>query len=64
MLAQFSETAARDRRLEAGRMLLELRHRKEDEGEDWWLFVKHNIHHCSRRDIERLIALARDDDPE
>src|SRR5262245_12143020 len=50
-------------RLSAGRMLLDLRKLVTAEGNDWWKWQRGKFDR-SRRDIERLIALADSPDPE
>jgi hypothetical protein len=50
-------------RLDAGRMLLELRQRVEAEGGDWWKWQRGKFGH-SRKDIEKLMPLARANNPE
>ena len=49
--------------LDAGRMLLELRNRVEAEGEDRWVWQKGKFRR-SRKDMEKLMRMARADDPE
>jgi hypothetical protein len=62
-LASFSEGSAHNHRLDAALMLLVLRQRIEAEGEDWWKWHKEHFAR-SRRDTERLLAMASADDPE
>lgn len=50
-------------RLDAGRMLLECRHKVEAAGDDWWQWQKGKFDR-SRRDIEKLMQLASAEDPE
>lgn len=54
---------AGNHRLEAGRMLVDLRRRVEAEGDDWWKWQKGKFAR-SRKDIEKLMRLAKADDPE
>jgi hypothetical protein len=63
MLAHFAGNEANSHRLDAGRMLIELHKRKAVEGVDWWPWVKENIQCRSRRDVQRLMKIARADDP-
>jgi hypothetical protein len=62
-LAMFASNKAHHHRLDAGRMLNVLRKRIEAEGHDWWKW--HNDHFArSKRDAQKLLAMASADDPE
>lgn len=54
---------ASDHRLDAGRLFLDLHRRVEEEGADWWKWQKGKFTR-SRRDIEKLMKMARAADPE
>ena len=62
-LATVADTASHQHRLDAGRMLVELRTRVEARGDSWWKWHGKNFAR-SRRDTERLMALALADNPE
>ncbi|MGY3496680.1 hypothetical protein [Bradyrhizobium sp. USDA 4502] len=62
-LADKSDIVAEDHRLAAGQMLVSLRKRVEDEGLNWWKWANGRIDR-SRRDIEKLMRIAKADDPE
>jgi hypothetical protein len=62
-LAVGSDNAAFHHRLDAGRMLLELRAGIEAEGENWWKWQRGKFNR-SRKDMEKLMRLARAEDPE
>ena len=62
-LSIFAANEAYHHRLDAGRMLLELRTRIEAEGGDWWKWQTGKFDR-SRRDMEKLMQMARADDPE
>jgi len=53
----------RHHRLDAGRMLLDLRKQIETEHDDWWKWQRGKFNR-SRKDIEKLMAMARANDPE
>ncbi len=61
--ADRSDNAASNHRLAAGRMLITLRKRVEGEGLNWWKFAAEHFDR-SRKDIEKIMRLARADDPE
>jgi hypothetical protein len=58
-----TKNAGRHHRLNAGRMLLELRHQVEAEGADWWQWQKGHFSR-SRKDLEKLMRLASADETE
>lgn len=62
-LASMTAATAEDHRLNAGRMLLELRAIIEAEGENWWTWQKGRFDR-SRKDMEKLMRQAKADDPE
>jgi hypothetical protein len=63
-LAVEADNQASSHRLDAARMLLELRRRVEENLQDnWWEWCEGRFTH-SRKDIEKLLRLARADDPE
>lgn len=62
-LAVFADNEGHHHRLDAGRMLLELRTRVEAEGGDWWKWQIGKFDR-SRKDMERLLRLASAEDPE
>jgi hypothetical protein len=60
------QTVIRSARLEIGLMLVELRERIEagEAGDrDWWAWCRNHLADRSRKDIERLLAIASSDDP-
>lgn len=62
-LSGFAAANAEDHRLNAGRMLLELRATIEAGGENWWLWQKGRFDR-GRKDMEKLMRMASADDPE
>jgi hypothetical protein len=62
-LSVLADNESHHHRLYAGRMLLELRTRVEAEGEDWWTWQKGKFDR-SRKDMEKLMRMARADEPE
>lgn len=62
-LSIFADNEGHHHRLEAGRMLLELRARVEAEGGDWWKW-RNGKFDRSRKDMEKLMRMASADDPE
>jgi hypothetical protein len=63
-LSVTADNKARHHRLNAGRMLLDLRRRVEGEGtNDWWKWQEGKFAR-SRKDIEKLMRMAKADDPE
>jgi hypothetical protein len=62
-LADEHETKATWHRLNAGRMLVDLRRRVEARGEDWWPWAQARFTR-SRGDLEKLLAIGRADNPE
>jgi hypothetical protein len=50
-------------RVEAGRLLIALRVRVEAQGKDWWPWFREAAFVRSRRDAEKVMALALDRDP-
>lgn len=63
MLSITSDNAAHHHRLDAGRMLLELRQTIESDGENWWQWQQGKFQR-SRKDMEKLMRMAADDNPE
>ena len=61
-LATVADSAGHQHRLDAGRMLVQLRDRIEARGENWWKWHDKNFARC-RRDSAKLIALAQATDP-
>jgi hypothetical protein len=57
-----SDADANNHRLDAARMLLALRNRIEAEGQNWWKWHKDHFAR-SKRDAQRLLAIAAADDP-
>jgi hypothetical protein len=51
-------------RVEAGRLLIELRTKVEAEGKDWWPWFRAGRFVRGRKDAEKVIALAQARDPE
>src|SRR5262245_34938217 len=51
-------------RVEAGRLLLDLRERVEAQGKGWWPWFEEAGFVRDRKDAEKVIALARDHTPE
>src|SRR4051812_4066256 len=62
-LAMFADNSAHHHRLDAGRMLVELRTRVEAEGHDWWKWQDGKFGR-SRKGMEKLMRMARADEPE
>src|SRR5262245_47062099 len=62
-LAVGADNELQHHRLEAGRMLKELRERVEADGHDWWKWQVGKFDR-SRKDIEKLIRLANAEDPD
>lgn len=62
-LAVTADNKAGSHRLDAGRMLVDLRRRVEDDGDDWWKWQKGKFVR-TRKDIEKLMRLAKSDEPE
>lgn len=62
-LASSCDANAGGHRLNAGRLMLELRASIETQGEDWWVWQKGRFDR-SRKDMEKLMRQARADDPE
>jgi hypothetical protein len=62
-LAVEADNKAGSHRLDAGRMLVELRRRVEEAGDDWWKWQKGKFTR-TRRDIEKLMKMASADEPE
>jgi hypothetical protein len=62
-LAMLAHNESHHHRLDAGRMLLELRARVEAEGEHWWTWREGKFDR-GRKDMEKLMRLASADEPE
>jgi hypothetical protein len=62
-LAVTADNTATHHRLDAGRMLVELRRRVEAECGDWWQWQQGKFAR-SRKDIEKLMRIANADEPE
>lgn len=63
VLAMLANNEAHHHRLDAGRMLLELRTRVEADGGDWWKWQEGQFDR-SRKDMEKLLRMASADEPE
>lgn len=63
MLDITSSNAAHHHRLDAGRLLIELRASVEAGGDNWWEWQKGKFKR-SRKDMEKMMRLARSEDPE
>lgn len=63
-LADGANIKAHHYRLDAGRMFVALRERIERSGKNFWEWRKQHFADRSRRDIEKLIAMAKSEDPE
>ncbi|GAB9242097.1 hypothetical protein [Bradyrhizobium diazoefficiens] len=61
-LADRSDNTASNHRLAAGQMLVTLRKRVEGEGLNWWKWAAGRFDR-SRKDIEKIMRLAKSDDP-
>src|SRR6266702_2695264 len=61
-LADRSDNAASNHRLAAGKMLVTLRKRVEGKGLNWWEWAAGRFDR-SRKDIEKIMRLAKSDDP-
>lgn len=61
-LANFSDTAAHNHRLDAGRMMNTLRARVENDGGNWWKWYGDHFAY-TRRYAEKLLALANAENP-
>jgi hypothetical protein len=62
MFSISSDADANNHRLDAARMLLALRKRIEADGQNWWKWHKDHFAR-SKRDAQRLLAIAVADDP-
>jgi hypothetical protein len=62
-LAVFADNEGHHHRLDAGRLLLELRTRVEAEGGDWWKWQIGKFDR-SRKDMEKLMRLASAEEPD